>query len=122
MSNGLDPDQDRHSVILIWVQTVCKGYEETTLVDNESIVGMVFGKVNCQHRLVSVINAQLALQLFSSLSRQLWSTLSVDLYSLVANISSNLVPDQTSIRSILIRAHCVCLHGNMFKVHLILCS
>ena len=26
MSNGLDPDQDRVMSVLIWVQTVCKGY------------------------------------------------------------------------------------------------
>ena len=31
-ANSLDPDQDRMSV-LIWVQTVCKGYQQTTLVD-----------------------------------------------------------------------------------------
>ena len=24
MSNGLDPDQERHSVVLIWVQIVAK--------------------------------------------------------------------------------------------------
>ena len=26
-SNGLNLDQDRHSVVLIWVQTVFKGYQ-----------------------------------------------------------------------------------------------
>ena len=31
MSNGLDPDQDKHSVsVLVWVQTVCKGYQQKT--------------------------------------------------------------------------------------------
>ena len=28
VSNGSDPDPDRYYVILIWVQTVCKGYPE----------------------------------------------------------------------------------------------
>ena len=31
VSNGFDPDQDRHQV-LIWVQTVYKGYHQTTKV------------------------------------------------------------------------------------------
>ena len=35
VSNDLDPDQDRHLLVLIWVQTVCKGYQQTTLVDKE---------------------------------------------------------------------------------------
>ena len=30
VSNSLDPDQDRHLSGLIWVQTVCKGYQQTT--------------------------------------------------------------------------------------------
>ena len=30
MSNSLDQDQARHLVGLIWVQTVCKGYQQTT--------------------------------------------------------------------------------------------
>ena len=30
--NGLDPDQDQYSVDLIWVQTDCKGYQQTTKV------------------------------------------------------------------------------------------
>ena len=30
MSNGLDPDQDGHLLVLIWVQTVCKGFQQTT--------------------------------------------------------------------------------------------
>ena len=33
MSNNLDPDQ----AWLIWVQTVCQGYQHTTLVDKELI-------------------------------------------------------------------------------------
>ena len=38
MSNSLDPDQARRIVSgLIWVQTVCQGYQQTTLVDKESI-------------------------------------------------------------------------------------
>ena len=32
MSNSLDHDQARHLSGLIWVQTVCKGYQQTTLV------------------------------------------------------------------------------------------
>ena len=28
MSNSLDPDQARHWSGLIWVQTVCKGYQQ----------------------------------------------------------------------------------------------
>ena len=37
MSNSLDPDQARRieSSGLIWVQTVCQGYQQTTLVDKE---------------------------------------------------------------------------------------
>ena len=35
MSNSLDPDQARHFVGLIWGQTVCKGYQQTTLVGKE---------------------------------------------------------------------------------------
>ena len=31
VSNRLDPDQARHFVGLIWVQTVCKGYHQTVL-------------------------------------------------------------------------------------------
>ena len=31
MSSSLDPDQARR----IWVETVCKGYQQTTLVDKE---------------------------------------------------------------------------------------
>ena len=30
MSNGLDPDLDQLLSVLIWVQTVCKGYKQTT--------------------------------------------------------------------------------------------
>ena len=30
LSNGLDPDQARHFVDLIWDQTGCKGYQQTT--------------------------------------------------------------------------------------------
>ena len=30
--NSLDSDQTRHFVSLIWVQTVCKGYQQTTKV------------------------------------------------------------------------------------------
>ena len=32
VSNGLDLDQNRHSSALIWVQTVCDGYQQTTKV------------------------------------------------------------------------------------------
>ena len=32
VSNGLDLDQDQCSVALIWIQTVCKGYKQTTKV------------------------------------------------------------------------------------------
>ena len=32
VSNGLNPDQDRHLSVLIWVQTVCKGYQQITNV------------------------------------------------------------------------------------------
>ena len=35
MLNNLDPDQARQSSGLIWVQTVCQGYQQTTLVDKE---------------------------------------------------------------------------------------
>ena len=31
MSNNLDPDQAQHLSGLIWVQTVCKSYQQTTL-------------------------------------------------------------------------------------------
>ena len=27
-ANDLDPDQDQHLLVLIWVQTVCKGYQQ----------------------------------------------------------------------------------------------
>ena len=30
VSNSLNPDQDRHLSALICVQTVCKGYQQTT--------------------------------------------------------------------------------------------
>ena len=30
MSNSLDPDQDRHDAILIWLLTVYKGYQQMT--------------------------------------------------------------------------------------------
>ena len=32
MSNSLDPDQARHLLGLIWIQTVSKGYQQTTKV------------------------------------------------------------------------------------------
>ena len=32
VSNSLDPDQDRWNFDLIWVQTVCKGNRQTTLI------------------------------------------------------------------------------------------
>ena len=32
MSNGFDQEQDRHSVEMIWAQTVCKGYRRITKV------------------------------------------------------------------------------------------
>ena len=33
VSNSLDPDQDPHNqLVLIWVQTVCKGYQQKTKV------------------------------------------------------------------------------------------
>ena len=32
MSNGLEPDQNCHSVGPDWVQTACKAYQETTKV------------------------------------------------------------------------------------------
>ena len=35
MLNRLDPGQARHFVGLIWVQSVSKGYEQTSLVGNE---------------------------------------------------------------------------------------
>ena len=36
MSNSLDPDQDRHLLVLIWVSNVCKGYQQTTKVTTAS--------------------------------------------------------------------------------------
>ena len=30
MSNGLDPDQDGHLSVFNWIQTVCKGFQQTT--------------------------------------------------------------------------------------------
>ena len=35
VSNSLNPDQARKTSCLIWVQTVCKGYQQTTLVVKE---------------------------------------------------------------------------------------
>ena len=35
VSNSLDPDQAQHLLGLIWVQTVCKGYQQMTLVGEE---------------------------------------------------------------------------------------
>ena len=35
LSNSLDPDQARRFSGLIWVQTVCKGYRQTTHVGKE---------------------------------------------------------------------------------------
>ena len=43
VSNSLDPDQDRHSVLL-WVQTVCKGYQQTTLAQGPCPVFIVLAK------------------------------------------------------------------------------
>ena len=37
MSNSLDPDQARPSVGLIWVQTVCKSNQQTTLGDSQPL-------------------------------------------------------------------------------------
>ena len=38
MSNGLYPDQDGHLSVLIWVQTVCKGYQlAKTPVDRKEL-------------------------------------------------------------------------------------
>ena len=35
MSNNLDPDQPEVLTGLIWIQTVCKSYQHTTLVCKE---------------------------------------------------------------------------------------
>ena len=35
MSNSLDPNQTRRFVGLTWMETVCHGYHQTTLVDRE---------------------------------------------------------------------------------------
>ena len=35
VENSLDPYQARQKLGMIWVQTVCKGYQQTTLVVNE---------------------------------------------------------------------------------------
>ena len=32
VSNGLDPDQDQQNVVLIWIQTVCNGYQQKIAV------------------------------------------------------------------------------------------
>ena len=45
VSNSLDPDQARHLSGLIWVQTVCKGYQRTTLAGKELI--KFRNKMNC---------------------------------------------------------------------------
>ena len=29
-SFGLDTGQDQHSAVLLWIQTVCKGFQQTT--------------------------------------------------------------------------------------------
>ena len=45
VSNGLDPDHDRRSVlsVLIWVQTFCKGYQQMTKVAaSKKIVSSAF--------------------------------------------------------------------------------
>ena len=42
VSNSLDPDQACSSG-LIWVQTVCKGYLQMTLVDKELITEELLG-------------------------------------------------------------------------------
>ena len=34
VSNGLDPDRTNVLLVLTWVQTVCKGYQQTTKVLN----------------------------------------------------------------------------------------
>ena len=42
MSNSLGPDQAQHLVGLIWVQNVCKGYQQTdTIVGKELIHNIV---------------------------------------------------------------------------------
>ena len=43
MSNGLEPDQDRENLsVLIWVQTVCKGCQQTTKFDsNQAFLFMI---------------------------------------------------------------------------------
>ena len=46
VSNSLDPDQAQNCWGLIWVQIVCKVYQQTTLVNKEKKVGLVFGNVN----------------------------------------------------------------------------
>ena len=35
MSNSLDPDRPKNMSDLIWVQTVCKAYQQTILVGNK---------------------------------------------------------------------------------------
>ena len=42
MSNSLDPDQGRH-----FVQTVCKGYQQTTLVGKELIRSGLTSDIIC---------------------------------------------------------------------------
>ena len=45
MSNSLDPDRPEMLSGLIWVQTVCKGYHQTTKVaiSGERVNGNIFG-------------------------------------------------------------------------------
>ena len=40
VSQRLDPDQARQMLGMIWVQTVCKGYQQTALVGKELKVNL----------------------------------------------------------------------------------
>ena len=43
VSNSLDPDQDR-PVGPVWVQTVCKGYQQRTLVGKELVSAVSYSE------------------------------------------------------------------------------
>ena len=46
VSNSLDPDEAWRLSGLIWVQTVCKGYQQTALVGKELLIYMYVTEVN----------------------------------------------------------------------------
>ena len=45
VSNSLDPDQDNILWVLLWVQTVCQGFQQTTLVGIRQSTSSIFNDI-----------------------------------------------------------------------------